>query len=457
MQGAFDKLAEIRPTLAKGPETVLHEDEFLQKADLVPVRRQAAEHRRRAVLAELAEIIRQRQWQQALDLFYPVEEKIPELSDLGMDTAVREKLAFALGQLGRFDDAITQLKVCVATEPDNFYPHSALAYTAYNSLFAARNRELFLRGKLRDERIVLAHRHFEQAQRLRPEGVTNFYRQGMLKHKIEGKPKKALPLFERAIKNWEVLDDADRERRHQEHKNYVKALYQKSGILLSLGNCGEASGALKRCLEEDEQSGHLSRLHKYFALGKIEYHANSLEAAKNALLFAEKCSGRAPNDFVFELLARVYLALDDSGKALAAIERIPEKQRRPYVHWTEADALCDLGHYDRAKSVLEACNQRDRLSRHKGLLRLCRIEYLMGNYRQVIGYAQEADRFYRERWANPCADALFWLAVGALRVGDLSQARKVAQELASFQPGYPKLNRLLVLTGAEGADHEPET
>jgi hypothetical protein len=26
MQGAFDKLAEIRPTLAKGPEKVVHEE-----------------------------------------------------------------------------------------------------------------------------------------------------------------------------------------------------------------------------------------------------------------------------------------------------------------------------------------------------------------------------------------------------------------------------------------------
>lgn len=42
MQGAFDKLAEIRPALAKGPKPACHEDEFLNAADLVPVRRQTA-------------------------------------------------------------------------------------------------------------------------------------------------------------------------------------------------------------------------------------------------------------------------------------------------------------------------------------------------------------------------------------------------------------------------------
>ena len=453
MQGAFDKLAEIRPTLAKGPETDVHEDEFLKTADLVPVRRQTAENRRRAALAELGEIFRQRKWQQALDLFYPVEEKLPELPDLGMDTTVREKLAFALGQLGRYDDAISQLQVCVTKKADNFYPHSALAYTAYNSLFAARNREIFLRGKIREERIALAHRHFEQAQHLRPDGVTNFYRQGMLFRKIEDKPKKALPLFDRAVRNWEALSAEEKGRRHQEHKNYVKSLYQKAGLLLSRGDCRGASQALKHCLAQDEQSNHLSRMHKYFALGKIEYYANRLKEAKDALVFAEKCSGRAPNDFVFELLARVYLGLDCLEKAMAAIERIPEKHRRPYVRWTEADALCALERYDRAKAVLEACIQRDRRSRHIGLIRLCRIDYLMGNYRQVMDNAREADRFYREQWANPCADALFWLAAGALRAGRVNHARTAARELYDFQPGYPKLARLLARVDPEGGKH----
>ncbi len=45
MKGAFDKLAEIRPMLAKEPEAARHEDEFLKEADLVSVRRQVAESR----------------------------------------------------------------------------------------------------------------------------------------------------------------------------------------------------------------------------------------------------------------------------------------------------------------------------------------------------------------------------------------------------------------------------
>jgi len=453
MRGAFDKLAEIRPMLAKGPETMLHEDEFLTTDDLVPVRRQGAENRRRMAMAELAEIFRDRRWQQALDLFHPVEEKLPELIEPGLDTPVREKMAFAMGQLGRFDDAIAQLKICVEREPDNFYPHSALAYNAYNSLFASNNREVFLRGNPRQARIALAHRHFAEAQRLRPDGVTNFYRQGMLRHKIEDKPREALPLFERAAANWEALDKEAQTARQQERKNYIKALYQAAGIQLARGDCRKASRILKRCLAEDEQSDYISRLHKYFALGKIEYHANRLEAAKSALLFAQRCRGRQPIDFVFELLARVYLGLNNPEKALAAIEQVPVSQRRPYVRWTEADVLCALARYDQAKSALDTCNQRDRRSRHKGLIRLCRISYLLGDDRQAMAHAREADRFFREKWLNPCADALFWLAVSALRASEIGAARGAAMELRDFQPGYPKLDRLLARVEADGGPH----
>lgn len=450
MKGAFDQLATIRPSLAKGPEPVKHEDEFLTVDDLVPVGKQMCENRLRGVMAEINEIVRQKSWQQALDLFHPVEEKLPELTDRGMDGPVREKLAFALGQLGRHDDALAQLEICVAREPGRFLLHSSLAYTAYNSLFAARNREIFLSGKVRDARIALAHRHFSEAQQLRPDGVTNYYRQGMLLHKIEDKPRKALPLFAKAVANWEALDAVGRQRRHQEHKNYVKSLFQQAAILLTDGNTTGAATALKRCLAEDERSDHLSRLHKYFALGKVEYHAARPAEARNALLFAEKCRGREPIDFVYELLARVYLALDQAPKALETVRRVPQGQRRPYVRWTEADILCALDRYEEAKSVLAACNERDRRSRHKGLIRLCKIHYLLGEYDAVVVRGREADGFFRERWTNPCAEALFWQALGAWRKGDESATRSAVTELYDFQPGYPKLDRLRALLENNG-------
>ena len=76
-------------------------DDLLAPDDLVPVRREAAVRTESLALAELAELIRQNRWAEAVDLFHPVEEKLPELADHGRDIRVREKIAFALGHLGR--------------------------------------------------------------------------------------------------------------------------------------------------------------------------------------------------------------------------------------------------------------------------------------------------------------------------------------------------------------------
>ena len=172
MPSGFDKLAQIRPMLPVAPEAVPREDEFLTVEDLVSSMRRSARHRLHMALAEMEDLIREKQWRAVVDLFAPVSEKHPELVDQELDGAVREKLAFALGQMGRHDAAIAELLCCAEQTPDRFQVHSALAYNAYNSLFAAQNREILLSGKIRRERIALAHRHFAMAQDLRAKGVT---------------------------------------------------------------------------------------------------------------------------------------------------------------------------------------------------------------------------------------------------------------------------------------------
>ena len=451
MSHTFEKLAEIRADLPAKAQSLPTEDEFLKTRDLVPAFRQAAENRLRMALAEMDELQRENRWQEMVDLFFPPSEKLPETVEARLDVPVREKLAFALGQLGRYDEAIAELIGCVELESGRFHLHSALAYNAYNSLFAAKNREILLSGKVRRERIVLAHRHFLIARELRPDGVTNFYRHGMLYHRIEEKPEKALPLFLAAADNWDKLSETEKEARHQERKNFVKSLFQGASALSAAGRFDAAAERLKRCLVEDEQSNHLSMLHKYFALGKIEFFRNRLNDARNALLFAEKCRrGGEPVDFVYELLARVYVVLKDPEKALAVIEKVPEKFRRPYYRWTEADVLCALGRYDRAKEVLAACNERDKRSRHKGLLRVAKIEYLLGNYVQGAEAAREADRFFREKWGNAYHHGLFWQALNTFRAGDIQDAKRIASTLRELFPGFPKLDRLMAMM--EGGD-----
>ncbi len=433
------KIAAHGNDLGKG----LLEDEFLSVDNLIPLQREAADRCRRQTLGEIEELAREKRWKDIISIFYPVEEKLPELAGQNQDIRIREKIAFALGQLNRFDEAIRELNECILREPDNFYHHNSMAYTAYDSLYAAKNRELFLSGKARSERIKLAHEHFKCAQAIRPQGITNYYREGMLFIKMENKSEKAIPLFQKAVCNWDKLTENEKQARHQERKNFIKSLYQHSSALLARGRAKASLAELKRCLAEDDQSNYVSLVFKYFALGKVNYQLNRFGEARDALLFAMQCKADNSIDYVYELLARTYLALGNADRAREIINKVPQKNRRPYYRWTEADILCSLGDFEGAKKSLIRCQERDSRSRHKALIRLARIEYLLQNFEKAKDYAEQADAFFSGKWGNRLDDGLFWQAISAFRLGDLATARKLADELQDHHPGYEKLDQLM--------------
>ena len=431
------------------PEQVLPElvdtitgDEFIAFEDLNTVKTEVLQTYSRQVVSEIEELQHDNRWEDILSMFYPMESKLPELVEKKLDTDIRAHMGFALGQVKRFDDAITELTQCIQRNPENFGHHSSLAYTAYNSLYAAKNREVFLAGNIKAGRIELAHRHFRHAQLLRPEGITNYYREGMLFKQIENKADRALPLFKTAVANWEALGPARQGDRHQEHKNYIKALYQLASTLLALGNAKAALPLIRKCLAEDEKTNHQSLLYKYFALGKVHFHLNQMTEARDALVFAAKCAGDQKCDFVYELLARTYLAMDNIGRAWEVIEAVPVKARRPYYRWTEADVLSAMKDFNQAKSVLLQCQERDNRGRHKALIRLAKIEYLTEHYEQTVDYAAKAVKFFQDNWSNPYDVGLFWQAAGLLRLGKKDEAQSIANLLRDHNPRYPKLDKL---------------
>ncbi len=421
----------------------VREDAFATLDDLVTSKTNAALNAARSIGTEIGILFREKRWEDILALFHPVEEKAPEVAESGTDLDIRRKIAFALGQASRFDEAIEQLNHCIARRKDSFYLHNAMAYTAYNSLYAAMNREVFLRGKHRAQRIELAHRHFNEARRLRPDGVTNGYRQGMLYKQIEGKPAKAVPLFIEAIKNWERMDETTREDRRQEFKNYVKALYNGASALLAGHRAQQALDLIQRCMKADAQTDHVAPALRHFALGKVYFHLNRFEDSRQALETALTCRHQGPLDFVRELLARTWLCLNDWEKALAVLRQIPEKRRRPYIRWTEADALCASGDLATAAALLDRSAARDGRSRHKTLIRLSRIFYLQGEFAKTGKCAADACRFFQEQWGKDFEDGLFWQALSALKGGDTEAAREHATQLKACNPEYPKLDHLM--------------
>ena len=407
---------------------------------------------RRRSLDEIEALRAENRWEDILALFHPVEEKAPELEAVGLANGIRAEMAFALGHLNRFEEAIQLYQVCVEAEPVSFHAHAGLAYTAYNSLYAAKTRQVMLHPAERRARIDLAHEHFLAAQRLRPEGVTNYYRQGMLFKQIQSKHDKALPLFETAVRNWRAYGEELQKTRHQERKNYVKALYHLASCLLETGRARQALDRLKDCLREDESSSHLSAVHKFFALGKVHFQLGDYRSAIQALEAAAVQADPGEEDYVFELLARAHLALGDLSQASKAINRIPPPRRRPYVRWTEADVLATQGDLERACRVLQEAADRDRRGSHKALIRLARIEFRRHHYEQALKAARRASDFFQGQYHNPFFDGLFWQAAALLRLGRPGEAQEHFVELERLQPGYPNLCKLKQLLPANLAE-----
>ncbi|SLM28434.1 TPR repeat-containing protein [Desulfamplus magnetovallimortis] len=426
-----------------GDTAQLHQDQFLTLEELINPESNLIKKARKRSLDDIFEMMRNNQWENIIALYHPVEEKAPDLVASEADLPIREKVAFALGQLNRFDEAIDQLTICISREPDNFHTRSSLGYTAYNSLFANKNREIMLTPQMKAERIAIAHENFRKAEELRPETVTCYYRHGMLCSKIEDKPEIALPLFRKACENWEMMDENQQTAHHQEKKNYIKSLYRLGSILLAEGDPNAALERINTCLELDKDKNHISLTFKYFALGKIHFHLGNHIKAKEALVFALQSSKGKADDFVVELLARTLLALKNPAKALEVMQNVPEHLRRPYFRWTESDVLCALHRFRDAEQVLKASTEKDMRSKHKTLIRLAKICYLQHKFADAAANAEAAFNFFQRQWGNPYSDGLFWQALANLRMNRPKKAETLALELQENCCNYPKLDLLM--------------
>ncbi|ROQ92051.1 tetratricopeptide repeat protein [Desulfosoma caldarium] len=392
--------------------------------------------------AEVEGLRAEARWQEMVDLLHPVEERFPEFVEAGLGPALWGEVSFALSHLKRYDAALDLARRCVQECPDDYHAHARLGYVAYDSLYAARNREILLHPEERKARLELAHKHLATAQALRPDNVTQFYRQGMLYKALQNKPDRALPLFQTAVKNWDALDEGQKKVRHQERKNVVKALYQWASCLLALGNPKEALAVLTRCVEEDHTSQYVSMVHKYFALGKVHFALDNYTEAAQALDFAATQADGAEHDYVFELRARIALAQRRLDEAEQALARIPMARRRPYVLWTEADVLAAQGRLEQAKGVLKKAAEKDRRGRHKSLVRLAKIAFRENAIEKCLQWAQEANAFCRENYQNPHDEALFWEAAAYYRLGRMKEAWEAVSELGIYRPRYPHLAEL---------------
>lgn len=326
--------AKRTPNSVPQEHTAQDQDDFMEALAEGSLSNEQLKSRLKHCQGEAALLKGQKAWAQILDLFYPVQDKQPELTAAGLDADLRLEVGFALGQLGKYDQALKEYEHCLRIRPDHYLAVNSLAYTLYNSLFAAKNREILLTPEARKQRIDRAHTAFHKAQALRPDQVTNYYREGMLFKSLENKPDLALDCFARAVANWDVYTPEQREARHQERKNFIKALYNLASCQSSRSNYKAAWESLQRCLAEDKQSGHLKPEHKHFALGKVCYFLAENEQGVEHLQMAAQLVSPVEGDYVFELLARTRPAQGRnscSGKPGRAGPGPPQASRVGYV------------------------------------------------------------------------------------------------------------------------------
>ncbi len=418
------------------------EQDFLDKLSQDPAEVDRIRAGVTACLAEIALARDRNDWQSIVDLFYPLEEKQPELVALGLESPIRAELAFALSHTQSMEQSVEEYEKCVKSQPDNFFFVSGLAFAHYNLVYSSKNRERIIPAAQKARHIEDAHKYFALAQMLRPDGVTNYYRQGMLYKNIQNMDLKAAPLFRKALENWEAYDGAMKEKRHQEHKNYVKSLYNLASCLLKQNRVKDALMFLEKCLEQDRQKDFVKPEHKYFALGKIHFELQEYEKTINDLEFAAGFTDFRNGDYIHELWARVLLAMNRPLDALQIIGRIPEKSRRQFVRWTEGECYQALQDYPKARNTWIKSLEKDRRSRHKALIRLARMEFRLDDYDQSFKHALAADEFHRDTYGTPDPEGLFWSTAANIRLGDRQKSGHYLTELKASKPDHPLLGKL---------------
>lgn len=430
------------------------DDDFLTGQAASPWSGEQMQRDLNRILAEVRELQTDNRWDDIIALFHPVAEKLPELVGSGLDNEVRLKVGFALCRAGRHEEAIACLAPVTKQDPDNGMAHYTLAYTALDALFAVRSsrRPIPPGGKTR--LIETGHAHFLEACRLCPDSVTFFYRHAVLCKEIENKIRRAIPLFEQAIANWERKDADTKKKHHQQYSKYIKAMYHLASCFLQNGMPGRSLELVEKVIELDHDRDYMQPVFKHFAMGKILHAMGRPEQALEHLEVAAYRAGRGqPVDFVYELAARCGLLLGQPERAAKYIGRIPSSGRRPYVRWTEADVLTARGRKEEALRVLAATAERDRRSRHKALIRMARIHLTTGKFDEAVRLSSEAAEFCLNTFGNQSHEALFWQAAGLYRLDRIEEALKIVEDLEQRRFRYPNFHRLsqLVRKAASGS------
>lgn len=396
-------------------------------------------------------------WEEILKAFHPLAQKKPDLPDGHERLLIMQEIAFALSQTKRFAEAIELLLHCQEKDPRNYQVAASLGFNYYNALMSEKAREIRL-GEERARYVEGADRWLRVAEELYPANVVDFYRHGMLYHHIlERKDNKASPLFETAVANWESLPRDDRERRHKDHKNYIKALYHLAKARMRLGRYPEAEQAARRCIEEDRDTDHEEPLHKFYLLGRILLEAGREEEALAHLRNAAHMRTKRPKDYVYYTLAVCLVRLERWEEALDWLDKIPPRYRKPHMKRLAGWIHYRLGHPEHAGELLDEALREDAKGCHLTLVVMGRIFQDLENWEQALDCFRKANQFKRKEFLTDHDEALLGEGQCLLKMGDREGAAEAFRRVLMVNERHVQAAAALKeITGEDGLKGPPE-
>jgi len=288
------------------------------------------------------DLIRNSQWQQAIDVLVPARQEEPE------NPWLLGSLAYCHSRLKQYKEALALYEHLCQVEPAVArWPYS-VGYQYYGQQEWAKAIE-----------------YFDQALTMEPDYIVVLYRKGYALSRLEGKQAEALTVFERCRRAYQALtgdEEKDRER-----GSYGGACFQQGKLFLDGGKAQLAEERLREAatLTPDEADVH-------YNLGKAYLALSRWDDAMTSLRTAQRLSPQ-PQHYVLDAIAQAYTGAGQPGEAIKVYEQMDAGTRgRPYILRNMGTVYTKLEQYEQAERTLEEAVRKEP-GNHNGHYRLGRV------------------------------------------------------------------------------------
>lgn len=388
----------------------------------------------KALQDQLDALVKRCEWEKIVSF---VEQVPLPLTAEWLDVA--SAIAFALGQLGRTDQAVAVNEAIWEQRPSRRQA-SSLAYLYYDACLRRQERGAPQRDREADRKAF--RRWLAEALSRDEHSIKDLYRLGNFEAQVEAqRDRVALRAFLKAIESYRELSNEERLRRHDLRPYFIKSLYGAARSALRLRQLELARRLIFDCLREDNGRGHVAPLFQLYLAGKICFAiAQKVEEeseqqrwaahAERALRSALDAPGPHRRNFVFSKLAQLAFWQDRLDDAESWIEEnIPVHQRDASVWRLTGEVRHAQGRLNDALFALQNALKRDRSGRHLTLTAMGRLELALKKPKKAERSFRKASDFRRRNYQSAHYPALRGLAEALEARGKTEEANEIKKDL----------------------------